>query len=152
MGGRTWPTKTDLYGFSLPHSILPDRHQDPPVPLSGRCLVTVTPVVPANTSLAPFLEAFVAQALATDDVFSVEFLDGILICAEDPGIQVDAATTETLKTWNNSWVRCVGITDAPIPGPFILNNGRLSPAYRVYDDTADAFSLPLRRAGTGDGQ
>lgn len=108
--------------------------------------------MPANTSLAPFLETFVAQALATDDVFSAEFLGGILICAEDPDIQVDAATTEILKTWDNSWVRCVRVTDAPVPGPFILSGGRLSPAYRVYDDTADAFSLPLRRAGTGDGQ
>ena len=123
-------------------------YQDLPLPVSGRWLVTVTPVLQPHGSVASFLKAFIAHALATDDVFKTEFLEGILIITELSNVEIDPETSELLKTWGNSWVHFVPPLGAPAPSPCVLDGGKLSPVWRVFDDTAGAFSLPLRRDNT----
>lgn len=107
--------------------------------------MTVTPTLPKDTPIASFLESFVAHAVSVDDVFREEFLDGILICVEDPSKLINIETAAVEKTWNSSWVRFIDAGDAPSPGPYVLDGGMLSLVCRVYEDTADAFSLALQR-------
>ena len=106
--------------------------------------MVVTPIVPASTPIAPFLENFIKTSLTIDDVFLPDFLSGVLVCGEDQGVDANTDLKRLLITWNNNWFRYIGTTNVPAPGPYILDCHTISPVWRVYDDPAAAFSLALR--------
>jgi hypothetical protein len=111
--------------------------------------VTVIPGMPRNstTSLLEYVEKYVKDAVVSDDVFSKEFLSGILVWDGEMGQQLENITKALPSGWGNSWIRCIGQRDfngIPAPGPYILYDGKIRPALRVFDDSANAFSVCLR--------
>ena len=116
------------------------------MPLPGRSLVLVTPPVPTSPPLTTFLENYIKTSLATDDVFVPAFLSGVLICGNKRDHATDVELKRMIKTWNpnHSWLCYLGTEDIPAPGPYFLEHETISPAWRIYDDQAAAFSLALR--------
>ena len=114
--------------------------------------MTVVPIIPKGQFLREHLEFFVDKGLATDDVFCRAFLAGIVVLYEGPAPVLDLATKALLQCWENSWIEFVDSKGQPNHleiGPCVLDQGRLAPAFRVYNDVVNAFSLPLRQHRTG---
>ncbi|KAF2969762.1 hypothetical protein GQX73_g3871 [Xylaria multiplex] len=117
--------------------------------ITGHCLVTVIPKLPKSSasSFMGYLKTIIDQALNDDDVFDLRFLSGIFIpsCYEKSVVTPDAKAL--LSAWGNSWIHTYDYNDGHCtlrPGPCVLRDGILFPAWRIYEDTANAFSLPLR--------
>lgn len=123
--------------------------QDCRIPLQDRHLVTVVPPTSNPDSLADHITAFVNHALQLDDVFCPDFLSLVLVLG-DTNKELEVSLP---ASWNCSRVHSIQRNEAsggPAPGPYLLDNGTLSPIWRLYDDTANAFSLPVRPGDHGE--
>lgn len=91
------------------------------------------------------LDDFVLHGLSSDDVFNSNFLNGILVLG--PGRSLRARQVPT--SWKGSWVHVIEQNDSsalPSPGPYLLDKGKLTPVYRLYQDIQNAFNMALRRS------
>ena len=96
-----------------------------------------------------WLESLLEDALRVDDVFCFAFLSGVVFHSH--GIlnrySLDAGAQKFLSSHGNSWAHFIDAShraDPLLPGPYILENGLLWKVSRLYEDTADAFTVGLR--------
>lgn len=96
-----------------------------------------------------WIQSFINDAME-DDVFSTSFLSGIILngaeSLERDYLSVDARNV--LSTLGNIWTRSIsheGRTGELLPGPYVLEHGFFWTVSRLYDDTAEAFTVGLRR-------
>lgn len=78
-----------------------------------------------------------------DDVFSSEFLDGLVVVVPDDLNEVDITASIGILSEDSRprWWATVpaGSHGQLLPGPYLLSKGRLHRAYKVYDDVNGAF-------------
>ncbi|KAL8364197.1 hypothetical protein RB601_009776 [Gaeumannomyces tritici] len=126
------------------------EQNDARVMMDGRWLVTVLPCCsdPVDSTMGgaqSLLDRFLNHAVRTDDVFCSEFLSGIIVPIRN-SCDEDRQPKNLRVKGKDAWLRTIVVEDgiAPAPGPYVLDAGRLSPVYRLYEDTSAAFSVPLR--------
>lgn len=109
------------------------------------------PVSPGETLNCVFLQSFVDRALEIDDVFHLEFLNGIVFCgAPEWEDSLRLALMDLLRSWNNSWVLFMKPgTDhnSLLPGPCLIERSRIWQVWRLYDDSTAAFMLAFEPRG-----
>jgi hypothetical protein len=108
-------------------------------------LVSVIHFSAQPTNIAESIKEYAKAAVKEDDVFSEEFLSGVILT----GVRGDfnRSRADLPQAWNNRWIRCYeesGANSIPLPGPYVLDRDALWPVFRLYDDENNAFSLPLR--------
>lgn len=111
------------------------------IPLPERCC-----------SVGTFVQGYVETALKTDDVFCLEFLNGIICYGYSEGqeFRPQLSPQNLPGSWNTSWTHFIATTSDGIedllPGPYLLKCGRLWNVYRLYDDPINAFYVPFKPA------
>lgn len=87
--------------------------------------------------------------MQADDVFCLAFLSGVIFYGYgvSDGECLDTGIREVLSSHGNLWTRFIdaaSIDDPLLPGPYVLEKGLLWKVSRLYEDTANAFTLGLR--------
>lgn len=114
-----------------------------------RSLITVFPILPETTLNADWLESLLDDVLQADDVFCLEFLSGVVFLGNGilEGNSLDARTRELLSSRGTLWTQYIdaaSIDGSLLPGPYVLEKGLLWKVSRLYEDTANAFTVGLR--------
>jgi Asp-tRNA(Asn)/Glu-tRNA(Gln) amidotransferase A subunit family amidase len=100
---------------------------------------------------AKFLKEKIHGFRSADDVFRMDFLQGIVFAVESEDKRKDLVPTEAialLEAWGNEWLEVQVIGDgASVPalgaGVYLAFQRRLFEADRLYDDYQGAFLTPL---------
>ncbi|KAJ4298065.1 hypothetical protein N0V90_005964 [Kalmusia sp. IMI 367209] len=108
-----------------------------------RSLVTVISASdPAELADNGWIDAKMrALAEASDDVWNENFLEGLLIGTPGPQPSPSPALMTNIRRLV-SWHAFIPNLDLP-PGPYALSPAGLSQVYRLYDDTKNAFMVPI---------
>jgi hypothetical protein len=110
----------------------------------------VIPLPDRGSSLGTFVQSYVETALKTDDVFCLEFLNGIIFYgySERQEFRPQLSPQHLPGSWNASWTHFIATTsdgfENLLPGPYLLKCGRLWNVYRLYDDSINAFYVPFK--------
>ena len=98
---------------------------------------------------ADWLESLLDDVLQADDVFRFDFLFGVVFLGN--GIleskSWNARARELLSSHGTSWTQFIdaaSLDDSLLPGPYVLEKGLLWKVSRLYEDTANAFTVGLR--------
>jgi hypothetical protein len=90
----------------------------------------------------------VAKALARDDVFCLEFLNGIVFYGAfvNDTVVEELAPSNLPESWNTSWTHFTTIDNCYrlSPGPYLLHGGRLWDVFRLYSDSINAFTVTFK--------
>lgn len=88
--------------------------------------------------------------LKLDDVLEDDFLAGIIIIAEEgqtDQVHAEMSAAQFPLNWNTTWwsvITSKSCGDLLQPGPYVIANGKVSKAYRINDDTNEAFVAAAR--------
>jgi hypothetical protein len=95
--------------------------------------------------LEKILSQTVKQYLREDDVFCEEFLENILISFDGKDESTTGVPTELFKALGAKTVSTVDFANPSTlrPGPYFLENGGISQAWRRYTDPLAAFVRPI---------
>lgn len=113
---------------------------------SNESLVTVLRLVPGKRLDRSFLEQKVAEFSDLDDVFCIEFMQGLCVC-HDPGnaqpIEFDDDTKAYMSSLGNEWIQHIDPDDKSCDlgqGVYLASNNKLFEVYRLYADVQGAFT------------
>jgi hypothetical protein len=116
-----------------------------PQPADGISMVTVISCAPTQQLSIGWVQQQVDEWLRVDDVFRVEFLAGVIF-ATSHGLSSDipllAARMKSI--FGTSWCASLPVNStAPelSSGPYVLWNGTMCRAYRLYDDVNETFMV-----------
>ncbi|CAI6341125.1 unnamed protein product [Periconia digitata] len=105
---------------------------------------------PAQLADGGWIEAQVRSFVgAGDDVWNENFLQGLLIGTPEPTPSPSSTFLDSMKRLV-PWHAFVPNLNFP-PGPYALSPTGLSQVYRLYDDTKNAFMVPIEPTSTEDG-
>lgn len=95
-----------------------------------------------------WVKSIIEYATQRDDVFCSAFLSGIVLTGKDVSKKecLDRDTQAFLSSSGNMWMESINPDDLDqelLPGPYLLRNGHFWKVARLYDDTAEAFTVGL---------
>lgn len=96
-----------------------------------------------------WVKSTIENATEKDDVFCSAFLSGIVLTGKDVSKKdcLDRNTQAFLSSSGNVWTDFINPDDLDqelLPGPYVLQNGDFWKVARLYDDTAEAFTVGLQ--------
>ena len=113
--------------------------------------MTLLPV-PANTKLDhTYVEHYITKYLYNDDVFCPTFLSGVLFYGPEK-VTIYNNVRRCLQRHGNQWSDYMSISNYGyplLPGPYVLAATKLWRISRLYADTANGFTVGLRRLSNG---
>jgi len=110
-------------------------------------LVTLIPVSKYFLITRSWLREKLSRFLDSDDVFCIEFLQGIIFYgASKEDAIIESSAVEFLEDLGNQWMEWDDAKHLPsiVPGPCISFQGTLLKALKLYDDTSKTFVATLR--------
>ncbi|KAI9712295.1 MAG: hypothetical protein M1820_001508 [Bogoriella megaspora] len=113
--------------------------------VAGRQLVALIHIPQSASAPVDYLKQYVSLGLAEDDVFCLQFLAGIIVFCDRKCGSIDRE--DLPDSWKTSWVKMIPkdeLAHPPPPGPYVMSEGKLRYALRLYDDDANAFSIACR--------
>ncbi|KAL8833099.1 MAG: hypothetical protein Q9170_004508 [Blastenia crenularia] len=101
-----------------------------------------------------WIKSAIDHATEHDDVFSFAFLSGIIIYGKDIVVKnyLTGDTGPFLSSLGTAWIVPLDPNEVDIklpPGPYVLQKDRLWKVARLYDDTAEAFTVGLHTLSHG---
>ena len=113
------------------------------MPATGPSLVTLLKWPRHQEPSVEWMNKRIETWLKSDDVFRREFLDGIVLIAEESR-NLSSVTESLRNVWKASWILFLDSRSLPrdFPaGPHLVLDRKLYRVFRVYDDVGNAFKL-----------
>ena len=112
------------------------------------------PILPGTTLSADWLKSLIDDALQADDVFCPAFLSGVVFCGYNTynDYSLTAGACKVLSSHGTLWTEFIDAANTHgylFPGPYVLEKGLLWKVSRLYEDTANAFTMGLRTISNG---
>ncbi|KAL8364203.1 hypothetical protein RB601_009782 [Gaeumannomyces tritici] len=111
-----------------------------PIGLKGapRILTVIRVDDGVSDATSKWLEDFLAKA--NDDVFSQEFLQGVVLVSTKPKLSLSKDAERLLANQGMRWKRIIqGDCENLTLGPHVVLGNVIAPVYKLYDDTHRAF-------------
>ena len=93
------------------------------------------------------LDTYVEEYLKVDDVFRVEFMNGIILLGEGEETEIPPIKQHRSGKWPIVWstsLPCGRGEPNEVLGPHIVDRESLFKAYRLYDDIYSSFMMTTR--------
>lgn len=110
----------------------------------GTTLATVIDVSECQSAiLADWIQQRIKHCKEIDDVFQVQFLQGVLFSGGPDNCSLSSGAQALLEGLGMQWHRFSnnGSGTQPLPGPYVILDGALHEPSRFYADTHAAFFL-----------
>ncbi|KAF2501485.1 amidase signature enzyme [Lophium mytilinum] len=121
---------------------------------TGKISVTVVLTPQGQIPNQTWVDNNFKEWYASDDVFHHDFLANVVfVSAETEPAGLTQMSDHMRHTWNTSW--CTSVPQTSVgpevsSGPYVFWNGQLCKAYRLYDDTNQAFIVGTKpKTSTG---
>ena len=119
--------------------------------LSSHSLTTlfILPGESPNSISDGWLRSLVSKYRENDDVFQLEFLEGVIFVSEDShGIEISPAAKSYLEIMGTKWIHCLSWKSYPgynlKPGPYAFIDGHLREVWKLYSDTNGTLLSALK--------